>query len=409
MAEQTAQQDYRSTLNLPQTDFPMRADLPAREPARVEWWQQHRTYERRLERNKQHQPWILHDGPPYANGQLHMGHFLNMVLKDVFVKIALLDDKWAKFVPGWDMHGLPIEIETLKHLKIKDFHDIDPLELRAQCKQRALYWLDEQRATRMRMGNFGDWAHPYRTIDPSFEATIVNAIADLAQKGQLYKGLRSTLWCIHDETALAEAEIEYRDKISPSIFVRFTAGVSQQRDLLGRFGVDPLAVQRASILIWTTTPWTLPANVAIALRPDAVYGVYEHAGEALVVAEALAPHTLGEDFGQMRKLGQATGAALAGARVRHPFLDRDSVVVLADYVDLETGTGAVHTAPGHGADDFETGLRNNLPVINPVNAKGVFTEEGGPYAGLHIWKANPAIVEDSAAIGCALERFRIHA
>jgi isoleucyl-tRNA synthetase len=410
MSDATVQRDYRETLNLPKTAFPMKADLPKREPDRVAWWQQNRTYERRLERNKAQTAWILHDGPPYANGNLHMGHFLNMVLKDMFVKIALLDGKWAKFVPGWDMHGLPIELETLKHLKIKDFHDIDPIELRTKCKERALYWLDVQRDTRMRMGAFGDFEHPYRTIDASFEATIVEALGDLAQNEQIYKGLRSTLWCIHDETALAEAEIEYKEKLSPSIFVRFMADAQQRQRILdamlgpsqrSRSAQAPSDIpsEPVSFLIWTTTPWTLPANVAIALKPDAQYGLYRLKHEAFVLAEALAPQTLGEDFGQAQKLGSVKGEALSGLAVRHPFLDRNSTIVTAEYVDLETGTGAVHTAPGHGADDFETGLRFNLPILNPVDARGVFTEEAGPYAGMHIWKANTKIVEDLRASG----------
>lgn len=410
MSEPDAQRDYRDTLNLPKTSFPMKADLPVREPARVRWWQQERTYERRLERNAGNAPWILHDGPPYANGQLHMGHFLNMVLKDVFVKIALLEGKWAKFVPGWDMHGLPIELETLKHLKITDFHQIDPLELREKCAERATHWLEVQRATRMRMGAFGDWEHPYRTIDRSFEGTIVDALATLAEKQQLYKGLRSTLWCIHDETALAEAEIEYTQKVSPSIYVRFTATDTQREDLLRvMLGGAPSgaagAPRKVSILIWTTTPWTLPANVAIALKGDAEYVLYQHGGEGLIVARELAPHVLGEHFGQMRELGHAAGEALAGLFVRHPFLGRDSEIVLADYVDLETGTGAVHTAPGHGADDFETGLKYNLPVLNPVDARGIFTAEAGPYAGMHIWKANTKIVEDLRESGALWQAF----
>ncbi|MGZ3521945.1 MAG: isoleucine--tRNA ligase [Vulcanimicrobiaceae bacterium] len=404
MSESTMQRDYRDTLNLPKTDFPMKADLPKREPDRVQWWQEHHTYERRLERNHVNAPWILHDGPPYANGNLHMGHFLNMVLKDVFVKIALLDGRWAKFVPGWDMHGLPIELETLKHLKIKDFHAIDPLELRAQCKQRALYWLDQQRATRMRMGTFGEFAHPYRTVDPEFEATIVEALADLAEKSQIYKGLRSTLWCIHDETALAEAEIEYKEKVSPSIYVRFAADDAQRHDLLQAFGASDVP-GKVSILIWTTTPWTLPANVAIALKPDAEYGLYKLGTEALVVADALAPQALGQRYGHAHRVAGVKGEALNGLAVRHPFMDRDSTIVLAEYVDLETGTGAVHTAPGHGADDFETGVKYNLPILNPVDARGVFTSDAGPYAGMHIWKANPKIVEDLRASGALWEAF----
>ena len=401
---ETVQRDYRDTLNLPKTVFPMKADLPKREPQRVAWWQEQQTYQRRLQRNKENAPWILHDGPPYANGHLHMGHFLNMVLKDMFVKIALLDGKWAEFVPGWDMHGLPIEFETLKHLKIKDFHAIDPIELRNQCKERALHWLNEQRATRMRMGNFGEWERPYRTIDPEFEATIEEALADLAQAGQIYKGLRSTLWCVHDETALAEAEIEYEQKVSPSIYVRFGANAEQRNSLLEAFHVAD-APQKISVLIWTTTPWTLPANVAIAFKPEAPYGLYEHADEAFIVAEALAAHTLGEHFGQFKRLGTVKGQDLEGLAVRHPFLDRDSMLLTADYVDLETGTGAVHTAPGHGADDFQTGLRYNLPILNPVDARGVYTAEAGPYGGMHIWKANPKIVDDLRSSGALWNAF----
>ena len=404
--------NYRETLNLPKTGFPMKAELPAREPQWLDWWREHGTYERRLERNAPNGPWILHDGPPYANGDLHMGTFFNMVLKDVFVKVALLDGKYAKFVPGWDMHGLPIEYETLRHLGIRDFHAIDPLELRERCKERALFWLGRQREQRVRMGNFGLFDRPYRTIDPYFEATIVNALADLAERQQLYKGLRSTLWCVYDETALAEAEIEYENRTSPSIFVRFTATQEQRERILDVFTSSPDSVilseaaerrsrrakhgtpQRISFLIWTTTPWTLPANAAIALRPDATYALYQLGDEAVIVAEALAQQALGARFPEAVAIGRAQGAQLDDFAVRHPFMDRDSVVVLADYVDLETGTGVVHTAPGHGADDFETGMKYGLPILNPVDAAGRFTAEAGPYAGMKIWDANATIVED---------------
>jgi isoleucyl-tRNA synthetase len=395
---ETVERDYRDTLRLPKTAFPMKAELPKREPSRVEWWQEQRTYQRRLEKNHKNGPWILHDGPPYANGELHMGHFLNMVLKDMFVKIALLDDKWADFIPGWDMHGLPIELETLKHLGIKDFHEIDPLELREKCKERALYWLDRQRNSRVRMGNFGHWDHPYRTIDPSFEATIVNALADLAEKNQLYKGLRSTLWCVHDETALAEAEIEYEQKVSPSIYVRFTANNEQRDEVLAAFGAAG-ASGPLSVLIWTTTPWTLPANVAIALRADAPYGLYRVGDELLVLATALAQSALGDRFAEAQLLATVNGEKLNDLAVRHPFLDRDSLIVLADYVEMETGTGAVHTAPGHGADDFDTGMKYGLPILNPVDARGHFTSEAGPYAGQFIFKANKQIIADLDASG----------
>jgi isoleucyl-tRNA synthetase len=397
--------DYRRTLNLPKTDFPMKAELPKREPQRVQWWDEQHTYERRLERNAGNAPWILHDGPPYANGELHMGHFLNMVLKDMFVKIALLDDKFAKFVPGWDMHGLPIEYETLKYLGITDFHAVDPLELREKCRERALYWLDRQRDQRRRMGTFGTFEQPYRTIDPSFEATIVNAIADLAEMQQIYKGLRSTLWCVHDETALAEAEIEYEQRRTPSIYVKFPTTAEQRQSILSAFSPQSNAA-KLSFLIWTTTPWTLPANVAVALREEASYGLYVVGDEAIVVAKALAERALGERFAQAKLVAHATGAQLAGLSVRHPFMDRDALIVVAPYVDLETGTGVVHTAPGHGADDFDTGMRYGLPILNPVDAAGRFTSEAGPYAGMHIFKANPKIVEDlreSGALWSELE------
>jgi isoleucyl-tRNA synthetase len=399
---ETVPRDYRDTLNLPKTEFPMKAELPKREPDRVRWWTERRTYERRLERNASNPPWILHDGPPYANNEPHMGGFFNMVLKDVFVKIALLSGKYAKFVPGWDMHGLPIELETLKHLGIKDFHDIDPLELRERCRERAIFWLERQREIRVRMGNFGLWKRPYRTIDPSFEATIVNALADLAEQQQIYKGLRPTLWCVHDETALAEAEIEYEPKHSPSIYVRFTASDDQAERILAAFGAAGESGRRVSLLIWTTTPWTLPANAAIALRATATYGLYRAGDELLVVAVDLAEPALGERFGEARLVASRPGKALDGLAVRHPFADRDAPIVFGDFVDLESGTGAVHIAPGHGPDDFETGVKFNLPILNPVDARGRFTTEAGHYAGLQIFDANQKIVDDLRAGGALL-------
>ncbi|MGH7736746.1 MAG: isoleucine--tRNA ligase [Candidatus Tyrphobacter sp.] len=384
--------DYRSTLNLPVTSFAMKAELAKREPARVEWWERERTYERRLKRNDGAPPRILHDGPPYANGELHMGTFFNMVLKDMYVKIALLDGAWAKFVPGWDMHGLPIELEALRHLGIKDFHAVDPLELRARCKERALFWLERQRATRMRMGAFGEFEHPYRTIDPSFESTIVRALADLAEKDQIYKGLRATLWCWHDETALAEAEIEYENRTSPSITVRFAFDDEQRAALLARMAAA--SDKKASVLIWTTTPWTLPANAAIALHPRVRYALYDLGDEVVLLAQALAERVLGDRYPSATTIAVADGATFEGLRARHPLLDRDSQIVLAEYVDLETGTGAVHTAPGHGGDDFETGIKYSLPILSPVDAAGRFTSDVPAYAGTNVFDANAKIVDD---------------
>ena len=301
--------------------------------------------------------------------------------------------------PGLGYARSSIERETLKHLGV-DFHKIDPIKLRAECKERALYWLDRQRASMLRMGLFGHYDRPYMTIAPEFEATIVETLADLAESGQLYKGLRSTLWCVYDETALAEAEIEYKDKTSPSIYVRFFADAAQRADLYDRFGIaddgSPL-----SIVIWTTTPWTLPANVAIALKPDADYGVYRIGDQDYIFAAELRAAVLAQ-FGSEAvavERAKVAGQALLGANVRHPFLDRDSLIVGADYVEMQTGTGAVHTAPGHGTDDFETGVKYGLPILNPVDAAGTFLVDAGPYAGLNIFAAQQQIIEDLAASG----------
>jgi isoleucyl-tRNA synthetase len=269
--------------------------------------------------------------------------------------------------------------------------------------------LDVQRETFLRIGLFGDYGHPYRTIDKEFEATIVETLADLAEVGQLYKGLRPTLWCIHDETALAEAEIEYKEHTSPSIYVRFAADAAQRADLLQRFSLEGSGLpERLSCVIWTTTPWTLPANVAVALKPDAEYGLYQADDELYITAVALeadARQRRGAQPGQL--LARAQGLALKGATVRHPFLDRASEIVLAEYVELDTGTGAVHTAPGHGADDFDTGTRFALPILNPVDAGGRFTAAAGPYVGMRIFEANERIIEDLRASGAlwAFEKY----
>ncbi|MBV8689092.1 MAG: isoleucine--tRNA ligase, partial [Candidatus Eremiobacteraeota bacterium] len=253
------------------------------------------------------------------------------------------------------------------------------------------------------MGCFGEFDHPYRTIDPHYEATIVDALADLAAQNQIYKGLRSTLWCIHDETALAEAEIEYAMRVSPSIYVRFAADEAQRRDFLERFGVSGDREKPLSVLVWTTTPWTLPGNAAIALQPDAEYALFDAGSEFVVFASALSPNVAPKFGGvQLHALAKRRGKDLDGAAVRHPLLERDSQIVLADYVDLETGTGAVHTAPGHGADDFETGLKYNLPVIMPGDARGHFTDEAGAYAGMQVFDANAKIIEDLRARGALL-------
>ena len=400
-----SKRDYRKTLNLPKTDFPMRAELPKREPAMVEWWKAHGTYQKRLDRNRESgAPWILHDGPPYANGELHMGHFLNRFLKDAFIKIHLLDGEWADFIPGWDMHGLPIELETLRHLKL-DFHHVDPIELREKCRDRALFWLDKQRATMLRMGVFGHYDRPYRTIDPSYEETIVETLADLAERDQMYKNLRPTLWCLYDETALAEAEIEYKDRISAQIYVHFPATPVQKEDMLLRFGASDVETdERLSVVCWTTTPWSMPGVVGVAFNAEAEYGLYrvlrDGVSQLIVVATALADDVFGRPGGvTWERIASVPGAAMLGGHLQHPFQPFDVELVVADYVMLDTGSGAVTTAPGHGPDDFATGQRFGLPTLSPVDDQGRFTADAGPYAGLVVFDANPKIVEDLARSG----------
>ncbi len=398
--------DYRSTLNLPKTDFPMRAELPKREPDRVRWWAEQDTYRKRLAANTSGSPFILHDGPPYANGELHMGHFLNRILKDALVKINLLDGRWADFIPGWDMHGLPIERETLKHLGLRSHHEIDPLELREQCRQRALSWLDRQRASMLRMGLFGHFDDPYMTIVPAYEGAIVETLADLAAAGQTYKGLRPTQWCVYDETALADAEIEYKEQTSHQIYIRFPGTPEQRAEIVGRAraqgtvqGEDALdGGERLSVVCWTTTPWSMPGVVGLAFAADAAYGIYrvEREGapsELLVLAVDRAADVFTLVPGaRATLLAQVPGSALVGASLRHSFMDRDVLLVDAPYVELDTGTGAVTTAPGSGPDDFETGQRFGLPTLVPIDARGVFDEGAGPYAGLQVFDANPVIV-----------------
>ena len=395
---ETTTRDYRATLNLPKTDFAMRAELPKREPDRVRWWAEHDTYRKRLERNRAQggTPYVLHDGPPYANNELHMGTFLNRVLKDALVKIHLLGGEYADFVPGWDMHGLPIERETLKHLKL-DFRTADPLELRRACRERALFWLNRQREQMLRMGTFGRFDEPYMTIAPSFEATIVETLADLAESDYLYKGLRSTLWCVVDETALAEAEIEYKDHTSPSIYVRFRASADQRKALLAKFGLDDDGTP-LSIVIWTTTPWTLPANVAVALKPDATYGVYRVGGEDVIVAQALADSVIARS----RTAPASCVARWKGARSSgSPCGTRSSTATPSSCWRIMSSwkpapvrcTPLPDTAPTTSRPACATACRS----INPVDGSGHFTAEAGPYAGLHIFKANERIVEDLRA------------
>lgn len=388
--------DYSRTLNLPRTDFPMKADLPRREPQIQAWWEKLDLY-RRVRRWREGKPkFILHDGPPYANGDIHLGTALNKVLKDIVVKFATMDGYDAPYVPGWDTHGLPIEHAAIKMLGL-DRHRITPLELRQKCKEYALKYKDIQKEQFKRLGVGGDWENPYITLVPEYEGKQIEVFGEMAQKGYIYKGLKPVYWCRDCETALAEAEIEYHDKTSPSIYVAFP--VREGKGLLpgGSF-----------LVIWTTTPWTLPANLAIAVHPDRPYGIYRTPRGKLVLARELAEAAMQRmGIGEFRLEDEFPGTRLEGVICRHPFYDRDSVVILAEHVTVEEGTGCVHTAPGHGREDFEIGQKYGLPVLNPVDGRGVFTAEAGQFAGLGVEEANGEIIRELAGRGLLLKEERI--
>lgn len=383
--------DYSKTLNLPNTDFPMRGNLPTREPQMLEDWVKNDIYNKRKEKAAGKPKFILHDGPPYANGNIHMGHALNKVLKDIIIKYKSLCGFDTPYVPGWDTHGLPIEHAAIKILGLNR-HELDPLELRKKCKEYALQYVDIQRNDFKRLGVSADWDHPYVTLVPEYEAKQIEVFGEMAKKGHIYKGLKTVYWCTSCETALAEAEIEYAEKKSHAIFVKFPL-VDAKNNLPE--GVDPKKVYG---VIWTTTPWTLPANVAIAVGPEIEYAWVEVNGEVYLLATELIETVIKESkLGEYKILAVMKGNDAEGMIFAHPFLDRTSPVVLADYVTLEQGSGCVHTAPGHGQDDFETGMRCKLPIISPVDASGKFTKEAGKYEGMFVHDANVPIIKDLAA------------
>ena len=385
--------DLKNTLNLPRTDFPMKADLPRREPAMLERWDRLNVYAA-LRRMRGGRPrYVLHDGPPYANGNIHLGQTLNKILKDLVVKSRSMMGFDAPYVPGWDCHGLPIEHQVDKDLGPKKAA-LTPPQIRAACRAYAEKYVAVQREEFRRLGVFGEWQTPYLTMNPAYEATIVRQVGRFAENGNIYRDKRSVHWCPRDATALAEAEVEYEDHVSPSIYVRFPLDPAP---LLKRF--PSLAGRKVSVLIWTTTPWTLPANVAIALHPEFTYQFVDIGEEVLLLAADLVPTVLALKGLRPRGiLGEAKGRSLEGvgpARAPYPFASGGlSRLVLGDYVTRDTGTGAVHTAPGHGMDDFLTGRRHGLPIFSPVDDRGRFTKEVGPWAGQSVFDANAAILKD---------------
>ncbi|MDD4171264.1 MAG: isoleucine--tRNA ligase [Syntrophomonas sp.] len=383
---------YDGTLNLPQTDFPMRANLPKREPEVLKYWQEIDIYSQIQDKNRGREKFILHDGPPYANGDIHLGHTLNKVLKDMIVKHRSMTGFDAPYVPGWDTHGLPIEQQAIKSLGI-DRHKTDIVKFRNYCRDYALKYVDIQREQFKRLGVRGDWDNPYITLKPEFEGIQVKVFGDMANKGYIYKGLKPVYWCADCETALAEAEIEYDDKVSPSIYVKFPVKDGK--------GVVPAGT---FIIIWTTTPWTLPANAGVCLHPDFDYVLVEVNGERYVLAQGLLEKVADElGWDKYQIVHEFKGKQLERAICQHPFIDRESLVILGEHVTLEAGTGCVHTAPGHGEDDFYVGKIYGLDILSPVDDRGLFTEEAGKFAGLYVHKANGNIIEELENKGMLLK------
>jgi isoleucyl-tRNA synthetase len=391
--------DYKATLNLPKTDFPMKANLTEAEPRMLAWWEEIGIYKRLRQVAADRPLWILHDGPPYANGHIHLGHVLNKVLKDVIVKSRSMAGFNAVYVPGWDCHGLPIEHQVDKVLGLdKPGVDVrramDPIEKIRRCREYALKFIDIQREEFKRLGVFGDWDHPYMTMAPTYEGVIVREFGRLVGRGLVYKGLKPVHWCMHCKTALAQAEVEYEDERAPSVYVRFP--------LVGPLPAAPDA-PRPSLAIWTTTPWTLPANLAIAVHPEEDYVALEGRGETLIVAAKLADAFAAlAGLQRPRRLATMPGQALAGLEYRHAWLDRTGKVAAAPFVAMDTGTGLVHIAPGHGEEDYELGRALGLRIYNPVDDDGRFVPEVEHFAGLTVWEANPKIIAHLEAGGALI-------
>ncbi len=384
--------DLSKTLNLPKTSFPMKADLTRREPDILKFWEEKHLYQKMLEKTKDQPVFVLHDGPPYANGDVHLGTAFNKVLKDMLVKVAFMRGFHAPFVPGWDCHGMPIEHRVMAEMG-DAARAATKMEIRKKCREYALKFVDIQRGQFVRLGIFADWEHPYLTLSPVYEGKIVGAFGALVERGFVYRGLRPIHWCPNCRTALAEAEVEYDEHESPSVIVSFH--VKNKGGELGSLVPE----ESVSFLIWTTTPWTLPANVAVAVHPEFEYAVIKFSSEGkkdtvFVLASPLARDIAKKSGVEFEILQTCKGSDLEGIVCEHPFIARAVPVILGDFVTQETGTGCVHIAPGHGNEDYIAGLKYKLPVLCPVGADGKFTEEAGDrLKGQFVFKANDEIIK----------------
>ena len=389
--------DYKHTLNLPETEFPMRGNLAQREPKMLQDWTNKALYHKIRAAKKGKTPFILHDGPPYANGDIHIGHAVNKILKDVIVKSKTLSDFDAPYVPGWDCHGLPIELMVEKKVG-KPGKKVTAAEFRQKCRDYAEKQIAGQKTDFIRLGILGEWDKPYKTMDYSSEANIIRELGNVVRSGHLEKGFKPVHWCTDCGSALAEAEVEYQDKVSPSIDVRFN--VADESSFSAKFDTTGADVGEGtiSVVIWTTTPWTLPANRAISLNPELEYSLIQvqsdKGPERLVIASDLREECLKRfGFEESKVLGVALGQSLENMQVQHPFYDFSVPLILGDHVTTDSGTGCVHTAPGHGVEDFNVGRQYNLEVANPVGANGVYLDSTEIFAGEHVFKANDHVVE----------------
>jgi isoleucyl-tRNA synthetase len=394
--------DYRETLNLPKTDFKMKANLAQREPEMLQKWEEEGLYARVQQAPGDRPLYILHDGPPYANGHIHLGTAFNKVLKDIILRSKRMAGYRCPYVPGWDCHGLPIEHNVDKEVGARK-KEISKLDFRAQCRAYANKWIDIQRKEFKRLGVLGDWQNPYLTINYEYEAAIAREFLRFLESGAVVRSKKPVYWCSSCRTALAEAEVEYYDHTSPSIYVKFPFEGELPPEITG----VPQAA-KVSLVIWTTTPWTLPANLAVALHPDFEYCAVQVGGEVLILAEGLVQQFAEEaEIASYQKLACFPAAVLEGRKCRHPFMERESLIITAPYVTLDTGTGCVHTAPGHGREDYMSGVKYGLPILSPVDNDGTFTDEAGPYAGMNIFEANRKINDDLAAGGYLIKESRL--
>jgi isoleucyl-tRNA synthetase len=380
---------YKETINLPNTDFPMRANLSEREVDFQKLWQENEIYEKAVENREGNESFILHDGPPYANGDIHIGHALNKVLKDFITRFSTLKGYYSPYVPGWDTHGLPIEHQVTSEMSDQERAELSISELREKCTNYALKYIDRQREQFKRLGIWGEWDNPYLTLNKEYEVKQIEVFGEMAKKDLFYRGKKPVHWCPHCETALAEAEVEYDDDRAPSIFVKFP-----MLDEVEVGGVT-LSSEDSYIVIWTTTPWTIPSNMAIAFHPEYSYVVVEADGEKLVMAKELVDSVMEHSDAKNYEIisEDFSGKELENKRAKHPFIDRESLLILGDHVTLEQGSGCIHTAPGHGHDDFVVGREYDLEVYAPMDNQGYFTEEAGDFAGKHYDEANIMVTD----------------